>query len=140
MNIGAIGKVLQGPAGWALVLGVGGLVVWLLHDKLKKDLGDAAKGAAGFVSGDNVVTQHQTNYAGETVDAYQGKGVLGTLGGAANSASGGAFASFGEWISGTFFDPNAGYDPNADGYIAPVVLQSRKQAISDNYYDRGVLQ
>lgn len=128
-------KILTGPAGWALVIGVGGLVLYILHDKLKKDVGDAAAGAAGYITGDNAITQNQHDYSGEPVDAYQGKGVAGTLGAAANSASGGAFASWGEALGGWLADLTMPYDPNA-----PRTLQTRKQAVGDQFYNRGVLQ
>jgi len=58
---------------------------------------------AGLVTGDNVITQNQHNAEGESVTAYQGAGVLGTLGAAFNSASGGILASAGETIGGWAF-------------------------------------
>lgn len=60
--------------------------------------------AAGIATGDNVITRNQSNAAGEKVTAYEGAGVVGTLGGAANSISGGALASIGETIGGWAFD------------------------------------
>jgi len=62
------------------------------------------EGAAGLVTGDNFITQNQHNAAGETVTAYQGAGILGTLGAATNSASGGILASVGETLGGWAFD------------------------------------
>lgn len=75
------------------------LTVYFLGRKTVKDAADAA---AGIVTGDNVVTRNQTNFAGENTTAYVNRGVLGTLGATANSASGGIFASVGETLSGWF--------------------------------------
>lgn len=87
----------------AIPLAIGAIVilggVYLILSKIAKDAADAA---AGIVSGDNVVTRNQTNYSGETTDAYVNKGVLGTLGAATNSASGGIFATIGEKLGGWF--------------------------------------
>jgi hypothetical protein len=45
---------------------------------------------------------------------YEGTGVVGTLGNAANTASGGTLASLGSWLGGKFFTlVNGDYDPNA---------------------------
>lgn len=65
---------------------------------------EVANVVGGVVSGDNAITRNQTNADGETVTAYQGAGVLGTLGAAANSASGGVLASAGEKLGGWLFD------------------------------------
>ena len=59
---------------------------------------------AGYVSGDNALTKTATNAAGQPVTAYQGAGPLGTLGAAANAASGGVLATFGGWLGGAFYD------------------------------------
>lgn len=64
----------------------------------------ALKGAAGLVSGNNAITQNQTNAAGEKTTAYEGAGIVGTVGAVVNSASGGAGASFGESLGGWFYD------------------------------------
>lgn len=58
--------------------------------------------------------------------AYEGTGVVGTLGNAANQASGGLFESIGSWLGNTVYDvthPNDGVD-----------LQTTKQATQDNFY------
>jgi hypothetical protein len=70
----------------------------------KKTIVAVADTAGGVVSGNNAVTRGQTNAAGEETDAYVGRGILGTLGAAANSASGGALASAGEALSGWLHD------------------------------------
>lgn len=64
----------------------------------------AWKKGAGIVTGDNALTRNATNAAGEPVKAYQGAGIVGTAGAAANAASGGTLASLGEWIGGTLYD------------------------------------
>jgi hypothetical protein len=93
---------------------------------LRKQIADAADLAGGLVSGDNAITRGTV---------YQGTGVAGTLGAAANSASGGALESVGDWIGGKIFDwTHDEYDPNA-----PVVLQTRKQAVTGEFYNQGVL-
>lgn len=58
----------------------------------------------GLLTGSNFITENQHNAANQPTDAYQGKGVLGTLGAATNSLSGGAFASLGEWLGGKTYD------------------------------------
>ena len=87
-----------------LVIGtaiVGGLVLlWLARDSIKA----VADTAAGLVSGNNAITQNQTNAAGEKTTAYQGAGVLGTVGAATNAASGGVLASVGETVGGWFYE------------------------------------
>lgn len=50
------------------------------------------------------LTATATNAAGERVTAYEGRGVLGTVGAAANAASGGILASVGQWIGSTAYD------------------------------------
>jgi hypothetical protein len=60
--------------------------------------------AAGVVTGNNVITQTATNAAGVPTTAYQGAGIVGTVGAAANHASGGVLASIGESIGGWFYD------------------------------------
>jgi hypothetical protein len=102
-----------------IVIGVVGLVV--VYYVLKKIL----PVAGGLVTGNNVITQNQTDAQGNTVDAYQGAGVLGTLGAGANSASGGWLASLGESIGG-WLAPS--YDPNA-----PLSGTNRNQVVTPNY-------
>ena len=66
---------------------------------------DAATGVAvGVATGNNTVTQTATNASGERVTAYEGTGILGTLGAATNAVSGGMLASGGEILSTWLFD------------------------------------
>lgn len=83
-----------------LVVGGVGLVVFIVYKTIPK----VGQAVGGLVTGNNVITQNQTNASGQATDAYQGAGILGTLGGVFNSASGGLFASAGEWIGGKLAD------------------------------------
>lgn len=58
----------------------------------------------GALTGDNALTREAKNADGQAVTAYQGAGVVGTLGAATNAASGGYLASFGQWVGGKIFD------------------------------------
>ena len=95
-----------------MLIGVGVIVLGVLTWKAAGAANDAAKKAAkaiadtaaGIVSGDNALTQGATDSNGNPVDAYQGAGVVGTIGAATNIASGGWFATAGEWIGGKAYD------------------------------------
>ena len=76
---------------------LGAFVLWRYGGKV-------ADAAGGVLTGNNTLTQTATNAAGERVTAYEGAGVLGTLGAATNAASGGTLASFGEWLGGTVYE------------------------------------
>lgn len=90
-------------------------VIWYA----KKQLKDTADTAAGVVSGNNAITQNQTNAAGEKTTAYEGMGLAGTVGAAFNSASGGTFASIGEKLGGWAYDLLHSDSKPADGVTAP---------------------
>ena len=87
-----------------LVAIVGGFLLW----KGSKVAGDAINAAtdvaAGIVTGDNALTQNATDASGAPVSAYQGAGIVGTVGAATNAASGGTLASIGSWIGITTYD------------------------------------
>lgn len=81
---------------------IGGVaVVGLLAYSLLPKL---LKGAGGLVSGNNALTQNQHNADGTPQTAYIGAGIPGTLGAAANTASGGIFSSIGDWFGGGLYD------------------------------------
>lgn len=102
-------KALDNPIQLALALGG---VIALVYFIGRKALGAAADGAAGLVSGNSAITRNQTNATGDQVTAYQGRGVLGTLGAAANTASGGTLSSIGEALGGWIYDvTHDDYDP-----------------------------
>lgn len=88
MNYLAKQNPLMLAAGVVLVIGV----VYYLGRKTVKDVASAA---GGVLSGDNALTEGTP---------YQGAGVLGTLGAAANEASGGFLESTGHRIGGWVYD------------------------------------
>jgi hypothetical protein len=119
-----------GPKGWPnkapgwIALGVvGGVLLYVIYRAGKV----AVTQAAGLVTGNNAITQNQTDASGAPVTAYQGAGVAGTLGAAANSASGGVFASIGDWIGAHL--PGNNYDPNS----AQPTGVNRDQVVTPNY-------
>lgn len=119
MKIPAALKSIEGQ--YAVIAIVGVVVAYYV---LKKIL----PVAGGLVSGNNAITANQTDASGNVVDAYQGGGVLGTLGASANSASGGILASIGEWIGGKVADATMPYDPNS-----PASGVNRTQVVTPNY-------
>jgi len=66
--------------------------------------GDVADATVGAVTGNNTITATAKTADGQATTAYQGKGILGTMGAATNAASGGYLASVGEWIGGKAYD------------------------------------
>lgn len=112
MNTKAV-EVLKGPAGWALVILVGAGVVYYIVEQLKQGLlgkstpGSGGNGRTGGVAGAVGGTsdlQTSTNLDGSPRTAYQGKGLIGTLGAQTNNLTGGALSSLGEEIGGWFYD------------------------------------
>jgi hypothetical protein len=96
------GVKLEGGA-LLLLAAVGAFVAWRL-----------VKGGAGLVTGHNAITENATNAEGEAVTAYEGAGIVGTVGATANAASGGRLASWGESLGSWVFDlTHDEYDPNA---------------------------
>lgn len=78
----------------------------------------AVDAAAGIASGNNSLTQNQTDLSGEKTTAYEGKGVIGTLGAGFNTLSGGTLASLGETLGSWAFDafgPKVYLNPDAKG-------------------------
>ena len=76
--------------GGAAIVGV--IALYILG---KKAVVAAADAGAGIVTGTNALTKDTP---------YQDKGIVGTLGAAANAASGGALQQFGEWLGGKTYD------------------------------------
>lgn len=109
-----------------ILIGLGALAVVYFGGKF------ALKTAGGLVSGNNVITQNQTNAAGQAVTAYQGAGVFGTLGAAANSASGGYLSSFGETLGGWAFDA---FGPRTDLSLAPSLANAAYHDRTFDYTD-----
>jgi len=99
MNI--VAKALEKPIPLAIAaIALIGFVYWLG----KKTIKDTADLAGSIATGNNALTQNQTDASGNTVTAYQGAGIAGTLGAAANSVSGGTLASAGEALGGWLYD------------------------------------
>lgn len=97
----AIDKALQNPI--QLAIGVG-LVITLVYFLARKTAGDAAQGAAGIITGNNAATRGT---------AYEGTGVVGTVAGSIDKASGGVLSSIGEALGGWFYDvTHEDYDPS----------------------------
>ncbi len=113
MKSADLGKIFSGPAGYALAIGAGGLVLYMLWNKFKGAGAAVASAAGGVVSGNNAITQNTWDWGGNPVTAYQGKGIAGTLGAATNTASGGLFSSIGDWISGAVASVTMPYNPNS---------------------------
>lgn len=115
--------VLQTKEGQWVVLGlVAAFAVYYLAKKILPQAG-------GLVTGNNAITQNQTDAQGNAVTAYQGAGVAGTLGAAANSASGGILSSIGEWIGSKVADVTMPYDPNS---TQPTGV-TRDQVVTPNF-------
>jgi hypothetical protein len=95
-----------------LVVALVAFVAW----RVVKAAPEVAKAAGGLVTGDNAVTQSATNAQGEHVSAYEGQGIAGTLGAAANAASGGHLASWGEDLGSWFYDLTHEDEPNKPAF------------------------
>lgn len=80
---------------------VGGFVAYFLFTKLGGAIGEGAKKAAAAVGNINAGTP------------YEGYGVVGTAGNAADKLTGGALSRFGSWLGEAAFNVfNKEYDPN----------------------------
>ena len=120
MKIPAALKTIEGQY---VVLGLVALVVVYYVGKKVVGAAGAAAGAAvdtagGLLSGNNALTQGTP---------YQGAGLAGTLGAAANTVSGGALSSIGETIGGWLADLTIP-DPNATPPAA-----NREQVVTPNF-------
>lgn len=94
--------VASQPIQFAIALGIVAGVVYFLGRRV---VVDAAAAAGGVVSGHNALT---------VGTPYEGKGVIGTLAGAANTASGGSLRSIGEALGGWIYDvTHREYDPSS---------------------------
>ena len=84
----------------AIIVGGAAVVAFVIYRAVPK----VAQAVGGIVSGDNTLTRGARNAAGQPVSAYQGAGIVGTVGAATNAASGGYLATFGEWLGGKTYD------------------------------------
>lgn len=112
--------IAKAEAGPAIMIGIGVIVLLYVVPKIIR----------GIFTNQNPLTNGQTDAQGNPVTAYAETTtpVLGTLGAAANSVSGGVFASIGEWLGGTVADLTMPYDPNS-----PASGVNRNQVVSPNY-------
>lgn len=69
----------------------------------------------GLITGDNALTQNARDSDGNKVDAYTGIPVAGTLGAAANAASGGYLATLGGWLGRSTYDLFHPAEPEPSG-------------------------
>lgn len=86
--------------------------------------------AQGALTGDNALTRNATNADGQPVTAYQGAGVVGTLGAATNAASGGYLASLGQWLGGAIFDLTHPTETGNTGAAPDVFVKPAGQAVA----------
>ena len=89
-----------GYIAWKKISGAAGEVV----DAVGEAAGEVLDASIGIVTSNNTLTQNATNSSGEKVTAYQGVPVLGTIGAATNTLSGGYLADFGGWLGRTTYD------------------------------------
>lgn len=96
-----------------LVVAAVAFVAW----RALKAVPEVAEAAGGLVTGHNALTENATNAQGEHVSAYEGAGIAGTAGAAANAASGGYLASWGESLGSWAYDlTHDDYDPNKPAF------------------------
>lgn len=115
--LAGVAKAEAGPL--ILVAGVALVVLYVLPKVIR-----------GIFTNQNPLTNNQTDAQGNTVTAYSETTtpVIGTLGAAANSVSGGVLASIGEWLGGAVANITMPYDPNS-----PASGVNRTQVVTPNY-------
>ena len=84
----------------AIIVGGAAVVAYVIYRAVPK----VAEVAGGIVSGNNTLTRGARDADGRPTTAYQGAGVVGTVGAAANAASGGYLATLGSWLGGKTYD------------------------------------
>jgi len=113
-------KIIASEAvGPLLLIGGGAILVLYVLPKVLR----------GIFTNNNPITNNQTDAQGNPVTAYSETQtpVIGTLGAAANTVSGGTLASIGEWLGNKLADITMPYDPNAPGPAA-----TRSQVVTPN--------
>lgn len=126
-------SVLKTKEGQWVVLGLVAIVVVYYVGKKVAGAAVAAGGAVvdaagGVLSGNNRLTQGTP---------YEGTGVLGTAGAAANTVSGGSLQKVGDWIAswlpgaGNDYDPNAVTPAESSGQSSQGL--TRTQVVTPNY-------
>lgn len=129
-----IDKALDNPL--KLALGAA-LIIGVVYYLGRKTIKNVASAASGIISGNNVVTQNQTNASGEKVTAYEGKGVLGTIGATANTVSGGALASLGQKIGSGLFSIFGPKDTTPKTFYSVRFPDGKTHAIGDTWIDEN---
>jgi hypothetical protein len=101
---------------------------------LLKKAASVPDAVGGIFTGNNAITKNATNAAGEKVTAYEGAGILGTLGAATNAVSGGTLASLGQAIGGAVADlRDAIRPPLSVGPITPANTVTAQFDAMGNY-------
>jgi hypothetical protein len=121
MGASMIDKIAKSAASQPIQFAIGVAIVGVVgYFLVKRAAGVAAATAVGVVAGDNALTQGTP---------YQGAGVLGTLGAAANAASGGHLRSIGESLGGWVYDlTHSEYDASSGLKSAPKTVADGRRA------------
>lgn len=82
----------------------GAQLVGDVADSIVEGVATTVDVAGGVLTGNNALTESAKTADGERTTAYEGAGVVGTIGAATNAVSGGVLASVGESIGATLFD------------------------------------
>lgn len=114
----------------ALPLALGaGVILFAVYFVLRKAVGDTvgavASTAGGVVSGNNALTKDT---------AYEGRGILGTLGAAVNAATGGAGEWAGERIASWFDHETVPGDSNI--YYSVIFPDGARHAVGNAMIDK----
>lgn len=126
MNIEkSVSKALENPL--HLALGVV-LIIGVVYFLARRTVKDVAEVAGGIISGNNALTQNT---------AYEGAGVIGTLGAAANTASGGALASLGQKIGSGLFSIFGPKDTTPKTFYSVRFPDGKTRAIGDTWIDEN---
>lgn len=113
-------KLIETLAKNALPIGIAIAAVLVVVAVIaRKAVGAAADTAAGLVTGENAITRGT---------AYEGAGVLGTLGAVANAASGGSLQTIGEKIVAVF-TPSPGDAERYDLFYGVLFPDGQRHAV-----------
>lgn len=102
------------------------VAVVVVYYLAKKTVTGAAGAVGGLVTGNNALTQGTP---------YAGTGILGTLGSAFNSASGGTLASMGSNLGSSLYDLFNPTQNQATNVAAGSQAALRDQVVTPNYID-----
>jgi hypothetical protein len=130
----AIDKALSNPVPFAIA---GALLIGVVYFLARKTVKDAAAAVGGLVSGNNVITQNQHDFSGEEVTAYEGTGVLGTLGATVNTVTGGAAASAGSALGNVFTSIFGKKVVSPSTFYSVLFPDGVRHAIGDTWIDKN---